>query len=61
MLKQNLKSKSGKLKFEERLAKSSKKSLNKKIAINLKHVYPSMKRSNIRATKIPEKADVEEF
>ena len=40
---------------------TSRKSLNKKFATNPKHVYRSMKGSNIIATKIPEKADVEEF
>ena len=59
MLKQDLKSNSGKLKYEKGLA--SRKSLNKKFATNPKHVYRSMKGSNIIATKIPEKADVEEF
>ena len=59
MLKQDLKSKSGKLKYEIRL--TSRKSLNEKFATNPKHVYHSMKGSNIIATKIPEKANVEEF
>ena len=59
MLKQDLKSKSGKLKYEIRLA--SRKSLNEKFATNPKHVYHSMKGSNIIATKIPEKANVEEY
>ena len=59
MLKQDLKSRSGKLKYEIRLA--SRKSLNEKFATNPKHVYHSMKGSNIVATKIPEKANVEEF
>ena len=59
MLKQDLKSKGGKLKYEKRLA--SRKSLNKKFATNPKHVYRSMKGSNITATKIPEPIDVGEF
>ena len=59
MLKQDLKSKSEKLKYEKRLA--SKKSRNKKFTTNPKYVYCSMKRSNIIATKISEKDDVEEF
>ena len=59
MLKQDLKSKSGRLKYEKRLA--SRKSLNKKFATNPKHVYRSRKGSNIIANKIPEKTDVEEF
>ena len=50
MLKQDLKSKSGKLKYEKRLA--YRKYLNKKFAANPKHVYCSMKGSNIIATKI---------
>ena len=59
MLKQDLKSKSGRLKYEKRLA--SRKSLNKKFATNPKHVYRSMKGSNVIPNKIPEKTDVEEF
>ena len=58
-MKQDLKSKSNKLKYKKRLA--SRKSLNKTFATNPKHIYHSVKGSNITATKIPEKAYVEEF
>ena len=58
-MKQDLKSKSGKLKYEKRLV--STRSLNKKFTVNPTHVYHSMKGSNIMTTKILEIADVEEF
>ena len=45
--------------YEKRL--TSRKSLNKKLTTNPKHTYCLTKGSNIITTKIPEKADIEDF
>ena len=59
LLKQDLKSKSEKLKHEKRL--SERKRINNQFFKSPKQVYRSMKGNNIIVEKLPEKEAVEKF
>ena len=59
LLKQDLRSKSGKLKHEERI--SERKPINNRFFKNRKQVYRLMKGNNVIVEKLPEKEAIEKF
>ena len=59
LLKQDLRSKSEKLKHEERI--SERKPINNQFFKNRKQVYRLMKGNNVIVEKLPEKEAIEKF